>query len=164
MSLILWDYFEVMTSKVQVIFLHKTELDFCLLSSSPTQKFPSGWDPWVPLIGINQDLSIAHQSLIRFLFRVGSVACLPDFSSGWDLRSMKVVSFVFRFSALLKTFLFNCFLNLSMPQVLEQSLFLFSPFFAGMVCAVHLWVCKRKGTRPDHGDQISMQSKCMKVP
>ncbi len=82
-------------------------------------KFSSGWDP-------SQSIKICL-SLTRFLFGVGSVTPLPDFSSGWDLSHLHINNGIY-----VGTMVYVRAKNmLSMPQVFEQSLFLFFFFWGG---------------------------------
>ena len=100
------DCFEVMTLKVTVNFFVKVTFELFILS--PGLDFLRGRIRW---------------DLIRFLFRVGSVAPWSSFSLWCDVFHMKRPkesiwgSFIF--------FVFFSFYILSMPQVIEQGLFLF---------------------------------------
>ncbi len=98
-------------------------------------------------VEINQDLSLLDQislrggirhSLTRFLFGVGSVTPQTDSSLGWDLSPLCTVhTYTMAFvrvkslnipicrRLLIGSFLLQCVDMLSMPQVFEQSLFLF---------------------------------------
>ena len=75
----------------------------------------------------------------KFLFEVGSIASRPNFSSGWDpgfftrFIFSSINQFIFLFiyifsfekNPFIYCFIFSLFNVFSMPQVIEQSLFLF---------------------------------------
>ncbi len=110
--LLLWgDYFEVMTLKAKVNFFwpRSTSLFFSSLFSHPN--FPSGWDPSLPdQISVRGGIRCFQT---KFLFGVGS-----------SLLELPVKLKV-QIESLSSFFSFEFITMLSMPQVFEQSLFLF---------------------------------------
>ncbi len=113
-------------SSLLTIGLKKLLVSVIQLSSQ--LKFSSGWDP----------LSIIKIccSLTRFLFGVGSVTSRTDFSSEWDLSHLYTVhTYTIAFvrvrslnicrRLMISSFILQYVDILSMPQVFEQSLFLF---------------------------------------
>ncbi len=101
-----------------------------VIQLSSQLKLSLGWDP--------SRLIKICRSLTRFLFGVGSVTPQTDFSSGWDLSHLYTVHTYMAFVRvkslnlyvhrilLIGSFLLHYVGMLSMPQVFEQSLFLFS--------------------------------------
>ncbi len=81
------DYFEVMTSMVKVNFFCSRSSYFFAFPPISHPKFSSGWDPSGSITIHSQQLT----GLTRFLFRVGSVSLGLDFSSGWDLWTIKKI-------------------------------------------------------------------------